>query len=46
MKFPAQEPSKFAEISGHFYFKSGQPKTVGAQGIAGFVATFPLFFFN
>jgi len=28
----------------HFYFKSGQPETVGAQGISGFLPTFPLFF--
>ena len=30
-------------VSARFYFKSGQPKTVGAQGFAGFLPTFPLF---
>lgn len=28
----------------HFYFKSGQAETLGAQGFAGFLATWPLFF--
>lgn len=28
----------------HFYFKSGQAETLGAQGFAGFLATCPLFF--
>lgn len=30
-------------VSARFYFKSGQPETVGAQGFAGFLPTFPLF---
>lgn len=30
--------------NGHFYLKSGQAVTIGAQGFAGFLATFPLFF--
>ena len=30
-------------VSAQFDFKSGQPETVGAQGFAGFLPTFPLF---
>lgn len=30
-------------VFARFYFKSGQPETVGAQGFAGFLPTFPLF---
>lgn len=30
-------------VFGRFYFKSGQLETVGAQGFAGFLPTFPLF---
>lgn len=28
----------------HFYFKSGQAETLAPQGLAGFLATCPLFF--
>jgi hypothetical protein len=29
---------------GHFFYESGQAETVGAQGFAGFLAIWPLFF--
>jgi len=31
-------------VFGHFYFKSGQPESIAAQGFAGSLATFPLLF--
>ena len=31
-------------LSAHLFLKSGQPETVAAQGFAGFLPTFPLFF--
>jgi hypothetical protein len=31
-------------VFGQKFFKSGQPETLAAQGFAGFLPTFPLFF--
>lgn len=36
----------FAHFLPTFIFKSGQAETVGAQGFAGFLATFPLFYLH